>query len=658
MLPLLLPVSHSDTLFSSPTNASTFNIDRQKLPVRKAADRPKSSRHDSLDNSAAINAIPLPPPAPTLLAELTPCHEQYPDLASVQFQQSLDLPVSPSTGAPLIPKSMRELRLPSFDALGITASVPEVSSTDPSVHQPNVDLTVKNADLPHIRNASLSCPSALPPSPLSDAALEHQHPQPVPAGYRPVNSFVLTHTPPDDTGVIDWGLPNAKSSAEPSHEQSTRSETSSISPSGVTSVSARGASLGMADQPSALYNSGKAPWLNHALESILDIVYKHNRSDAIKILSHALPSPSANGHAFPHVIEAIQTSTSSSSIMWMNVWHAVSGRFKFEDLPKSPPTTPAPPHEGDDYFTQRVFDYAVEVPDYSQKLVAQPLTPRPQRPAIAPNSIDISIVERYIPPTSAAEFEELFSATGRSFLNDRLIELSPAHGTLLFIYPTKAGGQTFLKKYLDPILAPTLRVMMGVYELPQHLVEAVGRMDAIPSLPTFEDMKSQLLTFLNTLSNGGGSTPNRFRLQGSTYELMHAAPELVPLDREVWAKDWWTKQEKLRIQRTFEAHDVQSATRTRQAGAFSAAEHVVMATLETQQAAQSNQGRLLHHAETQSLLREAERSRGERHPGNNEQMILNLMQEVISRRYRDGPPEVGVEVGVFVIQKRPRSTVS
>ena len=268
MLPLLLPVSHSDTLFSSPTNASTFNIDRQKLPVRKAADRPKSSRHDSLDNSAAINAIPLPPPAPTLLAELTPCHEQYPDLASVQFQQSLDLPVSPSTGAPLIPKSMRELRLPSFDALGITASVPEVSSTDPSVHQPNVDLTVKNADLPHIRNASLSCPSALPPSPLSDAALEHQHPQPVPAGYRPVNSFVLTHTPPDDTGVIDWGLPNAKSSAEPSHEQSTRSETSSISPSGVTSVSARGASLGMADQPSALYNSGKAPWLNHALESI------------------------------------------------------------------------------------------------------------------------------------------------------------------------------------------------------------------------------------------------------------------------------------------------------------------------------------------------------------------------------------------------------
>ena len=344
--------------------------------------------------------------------------------------------------------------------------------------------------------------------------------------------------------------------------------------------------------------------------------------------------------------------------MWMNVWHAVSGRFKFEDLPKSPPTTPAPPHEGDDYFTQRVFDYAVEVPDYSQKLVAQPLTPRPQRPAIAPNSIDISIVERYIPPTSTAEFEELFSATGRSFLSDRLIELSPAHGTLLFIYPTKAGGETFMKKYLDPVLAPTLRSMMISHDLPQHLAEAVGKMDAMANLPTFDDMRSQLLTFLNTLSNGGGSTPNRFRLQ-ATYEMMYAAPQEVYLDREVWAKDWWTKQEKLRIQRTFEAHDVQSATRTRQAGAFSASEVVGTATREAQQAAWSDQMKAIQLAQTQAILRDAERSRGERQPGDNEHLILRLMEQVMTREYpsRTGTPEMGVEVGVFVIQKRPRSAL-
>lgn len=390
----------------------------------------------------------------------------------------------------------------------------------------------------------------------------------------------------------------------------------------------------------------------------MDIVHQHNNSDAIKILSYALPSPSANGHVFPVVIESIQQSTSSSSIMWMNVWHAVSGRFKFEDLPKSPPTTPAPPFEGDDYFTQRIFDYAVEVPDYSQKLAPQPLTSRPQRPAIAPNSIDISIVERYIPPTSTAEFEELFSASGRSFLNDRLIELTPAHGTLLFIYPTKAGGETFRKDYLDPVLAPTLRSMMISHDIPQDLAEAVGTMDAIANLPTFDDTTSHLRTLLNTLSNGGGSTPNRFRLHGASYELMYASAQEVHLDRAVWAKDWWTKQEKMRIQRAFETHDVQSATRTRQAGAFQVSEHLATATRETQQAAQSDQAKLIQRAQTQALLQEAERSRGERHPGDNEQMILRLMEQVATREYRHGPPGRGIEVGVFVIQKRPRSVVS
>jgi hypothetical protein len=44
------------------------------------------------------------------------------------------------------------------------------------------------------------------------------------------------------------------------------------------------------------------------------------------------------------------------------------------------------------------------------------------------------VVERYIPPTSTTEFEELFSSTGRPFLGGRLIELSTKHGTLFFIY--------------------------------------------------------------------------------------------------------------------------------------------------------------------------------------------------------------------------------
>jgi hypothetical protein len=388
----------------------------------------------------------------------------------------------------------------------------------------------------------------------------------------------------------------------------------------------------------------------------VDIVDQHNRSDAIKILSHALPSPSANGHVFPVVIESIQQSTSSTTIMWMNVWHAVSGRFKFEDLPKSPPTTPAPPFEGDDYFTQRVFDYAVEVPDYSQRLTAQPLTPRQQRPAIAPSSIDISIVERYIPPASTAEFDELFSVTGRSFLSDRLIELSPSHGTLLFIYPTKAGGDTFKRHYLDPVLDPALRSMMISSGLPVNLVEGIGRMAASQHLPSFEDMESRLRTFLNTLNNTGIVPHNRFHRQGADYSLMYSKPQEVLIDRSVWAKDWWNKQEKLRIQRAFETHDVQSATLTRQAGAFQASAHLATAHRETQQAAQSEQAKLIQRAHTQSLLRDAERSRGERQPGDNEQLILRLLQQVATKEYKDGPPTKGIEVSVFVIQKTHRTS--
>jgi hypothetical protein len=214
-----------------------------------------------------------------------------------------------------------------------------------------------------------------------------------------------------------------------------------------------------------------------------------------------------------------------------------------------------------------------------------------------------------------------------------------------------------MQSYLDPVLAPALRTMIISHDLPSHLAMAVGNMDAVADLPTFDDMKSQLQTFLNTLSNGGGSTPSRFRLHGATYDVVYAAPQEIRIDRAIWAKEWWTKQEKTRIQHVFESHDLQSTMFTRQAGAFEASEHLAIATKEAHQA--TDQARLIQRAQTQALLREAERSRGQRHPGDNEQMILRLLEEVATKPYpeKTGPPKKGVEVGVFVIQKRPRSTV-
>lgn len=65
----------------------------------------------------------------------------------------------------------------------------------------------------------------------------------------------------------------------------------------------------------------------------------------LKVLSHALPSPSQTGHAYTSIIEAIHDSTPSSPTAWINLFHAIPGRFNLEELPTSPPNTPGPPIE-------------------------------------------------------------------------------------------------------------------------------------------------------------------------------------------------------------------------------------------------------------------------------------------------------------------------
>lgn len=381
-------------------------------------------------------------------------------------------------------------------------------------------------------------------------------------------------------------------------------------------------------------------------------VSRNSGAEHLRVLSHALPSPSSEGHAFPAVIEAIQQATGPNSITWMNIFHAVSGKFSLADLPKSPPTTPAPPNEGDDYFTTRVFNMAVEVPDYSEKIAARPLLQK-LRPAISPSSIDISVVERYIPPTSTTEFEELFSSTGRSFLSDRLIELSTKHGTLLFIYPTKIGGTTFKKDYYAPILDPILREMGTTHDLSIDLLQAIGNMSAIEKLLSFEEMQARLQEFCRSLSVDGSTPHGRYHAAGATYTIVHAAPQFVPLSRTVWAEDWWAKQEKTKIQKAFENHDVHKAGTI---PGTDAQRQLATAKKETQAAARPGVDNhvLLQRAKTQELMRAYERTRGEKRPDDNEMLILKLLKDVATKPYPRGEPTKGVEVGVFVVQKTLR----
>jgi hypothetical protein len=129
------------------------------------------------------------------------------------------------------------------------------------------------------------------------------------------------------------------------------------------------------------------------------------------VLSHALPSPSPTGHIYASIINAILGSTPSLSTTWINVFHAIPGRFNLEDLPTSPPSTPGPPVGGDDYFTQKIFDTAVRVSDYQQDLSSLPRSPRP---VVPPKSVDLAVVERYIPPSSVHEFLDMFEPSGPS----------------------------------------------------------------------------------------------------------------------------------------------------------------------------------------------------------------------------------------------------
>lgn len=283
-------------------------------------------------------------------------------------------------------------------------------------------------------------------------------------------------------------------------------------------------------------------------------------TDSLKILSHALPSTSASGHIFSKVISAIHVSTPVSPITpltWINVFHAIPGRFNLADLPTSPPNTPGPPVGGDDYFTQKIFDSAVSILDYQDDMTSLPRSPRP---VVPPSSIDVSIVERYIPPSTSHEFAQMFDPNGSSILVDRLVELSPDNGSLLFIYPTRTGAQTFMKEYLGPILDPLLRTMVVVHGLSSDLCILLGSMATVHQLLDHDSLQQRILALCASLTQRD-TAAQRFHGRRPVFSLSHASKQYVKLPRGVWAREWWTKQEKTRLKQTIENHYQESQPR-------------------------------------------------------------------------------------------------
>jgi len=272
------------------------------------------------------------------------------------------------------------------------------------------------------------------------------------------------------------------------------------------------------------------------------------------------------------------------------VFHALPGRYTLLDLPKSPPSTPGPAVGGDSYFTSKVFDSAVAIPDY--QLDSQLLPPSP-RPVVPPGSINVSIVERYIPPTNTNEYSEMFTFRGRSLLYDRLLELSADDGILLFIYPTKTGAKTFMQQYLGPILDPLLRTMTVVNDLHSELGKNLGQMTSVNYLDEYGRLEAQVRKFCNAMTE---------RQANTDYNIIYSAKEEVPLMRSAWADDWWIKQEKPRIRDLISAYF--SKTRKLPSSEYTSAS-----------------------------------------------MIEEVIKGVSQRDYYDGEPTKGVELGIFIVKK-------
>jgi hypothetical protein len=318
---------------------------------------------------------------------------------------------------------------------------------------------------------------------------------------------------------------------------------------------------------------------------------------SVKVLSHALPCPSVTGHLFGELIATIHDRTTTST-SWINVFHALPGRYTLSDLPKSPPSTPGPVVGGDEYFTSKVFDSAVAIPDY--QLDSKLLPPSP-RPVVPPGSINISVVERYIPPTNTNEYAEMFSMRGRSLLYDRLSELSSDNGVLFFLYPTRTGAKTFMQQYLGPVIEPLLRTVTVVHDLHSELGRNLGQMTSVNYLDEYEPLEEHVRSFCGKVAERANSS--RSDSEGKiSYDVLHASKEEIMLSREAWADDWWIKQEKPRIRDSI----------------------------------------------TKYFRKSKKLPTGELTGAH---LIQEVLEGVSTREYQDDPPMKGVEIGVFIVKK-------
>lgn len=242
--------------------------------------------------------------------------------------------------------------------------------------------------------------------------------------------------------------------------------------------------------------------------------------------------------AFTPILQALQGNLIGCE--YVDLTHVVPHQFNMALLPSSPMSTPNPnPTSGQsDYFSMSVFPRAVKTLHHGEALNTP--VPSSPHPLVPPRSIGVTLLERYIPPSTAQEFLDLFSTETPSVLVDRLDELSPKGGSLVFVYPTYDGANAFASKYLGPLLDPLLRTMVGIHGLTTDLSRDIGQLSAVNSMSSFKTMERKIAFLLPRLGRAVSTA------SPSKYSLVHSSKQVVNVERATWTQ-WWLQQETPRI---------------------------------------------------------------------------------------------------------------
>lgn len=214
-----------------------------------------------------------------------------------------------------------------------------------------------------------------------------------------------------------------------------------------------------------------------------------------------------------------------------------------EDFPKSPPSTPNFAVVNGYFDEPIIVTKAANVPIYhGPSGRVQESATQIQRRIMVRSVVDVALLERCIPPTTASEIDDLFNADSyRSYLADRLSELAIGNGSLLLIYPTRRGGRTFASKYVAPILDPLLREMSILRGLDTDAAQRLGSMDSIESMIDFDQMKGKVKVLCSNMSERSQALSIR-----SSYELVHCETTELVLGRSTWIT-WFVDQEHQRL---------------------------------------------------------------------------------------------------------------